>query len=439
MTIIKALAIGFIAVSLCIAQITVTIGGKVTDSTGVTPIAGATVQLEKGGLSTTSGADGSFLLFGATGTINSQSNKPLSGKITASLHNGYLSLNIREKSDIEIALYTIRGKKLSTLHQTLAEGYHSVALPTTVTGVCFYRIRVGNEEFVLKGNSLTGASGGVTISNQSTTTPTILTSRRAAYSYVPIDDVILVTKSGYLNYGEQVKNSDTTGIVIKMHPSAGTVLDFDENVYQTVKIGNQVWMAENLRTTRYNDGSTIPLVTDNAAWFMDTAPAYCYSNNTTNANAIIKFGALYNWYTVNPANPQKIAMPGWHVPSDVEWTILEKYLVLNGYNWDGTTTGNKIAKSLAVKMDWYPFTTTTGTIVCDLTKNNRSGFSALPGGYRDGNSTFISIGYTGFWWSVTEFDASSAYNRSLYSSGDTLFRLNYFKSFGFSVRLFRDN
>jgi hypothetical protein len=114
MTIIKALLVSFFVVSVCIAQTNVTISGKVTDSTGVTPIVGATVRLEKGGLPTTSGADGSFTITGTTvGIITPHFNKALSGKITASLHNGYMSLNLREKSDVEISSYTIQGKELS--------------------------------------------------------------------------------------------------------------------------------------------------------------------------------------------------------------------------------------------------------------------------------------------------------------------------------------
>jgi len=430
MSIIKALSACFFAVSVCIAQITVTISGQVTDSTGVTPIAGATVRLEKGGLPTTSGADGSFLLSGTTGNINSHSNKPLSGKITASLHNGYMSLSLREKSDVEITLYTIQGKELSSTHKTLDIGSHSVVLPTIAAGVCFYRISAGNEEFVLKSNTLSGISRSTALSNQGTS-PTALT--RQVESYESINDVILVTKGGYLDYGEQVKNSDTTGIVIKMLPSAGTVTDIDGNVYQTVKIGNQVWTVENLRTTRFNDGAAIPEVTDNSAWSNLTTPGYCYYSNDSAANAV-KYGALYNWYTVNTG---KLAPAGWHVPTDAEWDTLQNYLIANGYNWDGTTTGNKIAKSMSAKTDWN-LSSTAGTPGNDMQSNNSSGFSALPGGCRLNYGSFNSQGNYGLWWSATEYLASYAYYRYLfYVSGD-LNRHNYNKEYGFSVRLVRD-
>ena len=152
-----------------------------------------------------------------------------------------------------------------------------------------------------------------------------------------------------------------------------TVKDADGNIYTSVKIGDQVWTVENLRTTKYNDGTAIPVVKDSAAWVALKTPGYCYYNNTTNAGSIKKYGALYNWYVVNTG---KLAPEGWHVPTDSEWTNMENYLVLNGYNWDGTkdtAEDNKIAKSLAAKTDWSTHTT-AGIIGNDLTKNNSSGF-----------------------------------------------------------------
>jgi uncharacterized protein (TIGR02145 family) len=222
-----------------------------------------------------------------------------------------------------------------------------------------------------------------------------------------------------------------------MIASAGTVTDADGNVYQTVLIGNQVWMAENLRTTKYNDGTAITKVTDSAAWANLTTPAYCYYNNTMNSDSISKFGSLYNWYAVNTG---KLAPVGWHVPTDSEWEVMQCYLVMNGYNYDGTTdtTNNKIAKSLVAKTDWYTYPT-AGTIGCDLTMNNSSGFSALSGGCRIASGTFGGQNYYGGWWGATEFAAANAWGRYLNYDDDTLGRGNGSKSCGFSVRLVRDN
>jgi Fibrobacter succinogenes major domain (Fib_succ_major). len=176
----------------------------------------------------------------------------------------------------------------------------------------------------------------------------------------------------------------------------GTVTDADGNTYQTVKIGTQVWMAENLRTTKYNDGTTIPHVTDSAAWCNLTTPGFCYYNNITNSDSIKKWGALYNWYAVNTG---KLSHKGWHVSDTSDWNTLKNYLISNGYNYDRTSDSNKIAKSMATKTDWVT-STATGAIGNDLNKNNSSGFSALPGGICNSGSS--GIGSYGYWWCYTE-------------------------------------
>jgi uncharacterized protein (TIGR02145 family) len=223
----------------------------------------------------------------------------------------------------------------------------------------------------------------------------------------------------------------------------GFVTDVDGNVYKTVKIGRQIWMAENLRVTKFNDGTAITKLTDSAAWYNIyvnnlKTPIYCYYNNTTNPDSIAKFGALYNWYVLNT---RKIAPRGWHVPSDAEWKILENYMVLNGYNWDGSTDTsvfpNKIAKALATKTDWDTFPI-TGTIGCDLSKNNSSGFSAVPSKGRISNGMFQYPGSYGYWWSATEEDATYAWYRSLFNSYASLVRGPSNKGCGFCVRLVRD-
>ena len=432
MIFIKALLTGLVGISLCMADIS----GTVTD-TGSTPISGAVVQLENGGQPATTGADGRFTLV-ASAAIIPVNGKLLPNGLSARISGTMLNVTIAERSAVEVATFDLTGKALSTVRQSMDAGTHSIALPQRGRGVYLYKVKLGNREFVLKGNSVGGASYGSAVSTQG---PSSNSLAKHAKATAAINDVITATKTGYLNYRVVVTNSDTSGIAIKMIASAGTVTDVDRNVYQTVKIGNQVWMAENLRVTKYNDGSAIPLDTSGVTWNNTATPKYCFHNNTTDSGSIKKCGAIYNWYVVNPANPKKIAPAGWHVPSDSEWTILEKYLVLNGYNWDGTTDTaqeNKIAKSLAAKTDWYTYST-TGAIGNDLTENNSSGFSALPGGFRQIFGVFYFQSSYGYWWSATEFDASFAWFRDLFSSLDYLYRDYYLKSCGYSVRLVRDN
>lgn len=212
-----------------------------------------------------------------------------------------------------------------------------------------------------------------------------------------------------------------------------TVTDIDGNVYTTVKIGNQIWTVENLRTTKYNDGTPIPLVTDNTAWAALRTQGYCYYHNTTDTEKIKKYGALYNWYVVET---KKLAPKGWHVPSDYEWNVLEDYLIANGYNWDGSKVFNKTAKSVAAKTDWVA-TREIGTAGYDLTKNNKSGFSAIPSGFREHSGDFILFGYISRWWSTTEYDVSHAYLRNLHSTFVSMYRGST-KRCGYSVRLVKD-
>lgn len=220
---------------------------------------------------------------------------------------------------------------------------------------------------------------------------------------------------------------------------AGTVTDIDANVYHAIKIGNQVWTVENLRTTKYNDGTSIPLVTTDATWGALSTPGFCYFNNTTNVDSIKKFGALYNWYVANPTNPRLIAPVGWHVPTNAEWDTLQNFLIANGYSNDASNTAFNIAKSLAAKTDWNT-DTTHGAIGNDLSKNNRSGFSAIPCGYRFKDSFFYGIGSRCYWWGTTEsqFNTSLAYFHNLSYDFDDIGFGNDVKSIGVSLRLVRD-
>ena len=204
-----------------------------------------------------------------------------------------------------------------------------------------------------------------------------------------------------------------------------TVADIDGNVYQTVTIGTQVWMVENLKTTKYNDGSNILNITDNVAWYNLTTPGYCWYNNDA-ANKYT-YGALYNGYTVSTG---KLCPVGWHVPSSAEWTTLMTYL--GGLS----VVGSKINE--AGTIHWLsPNTEAT----------NSSGFTALPGGsrgdYADGRGTFSGIGRIAYWWSSTALDATSLWNfnvgRSSYwdvHDGGGLRNLP--KQCGFSVRCLKD-
>jgi len=212
--------------------------------------------------------------------------------------------------------------------------------------------------------------------------------------------------------------------------STGTVTDFNGNVYQTIKIGDQWWMAENLKVTHYRNGDPIPLVTDSVTWSSGpTTGAYCeYDNNPAN---VATYGRLYNWYAVDDS--RNIAPAGWHVPTDEEWKQLEMFLGMSQAEADGvasrgTDEGGKLKE-----------TGTTHWNSPNTGATNESGFAALPGGFRQAivNGGFFHQGEYAYFWSTTEV-SNLAWNRRLYYLNSQVTRFDFRKGVGQSVRCVRD-
>ena len=200
----------------------------------------------------------------------------------------------------------------------------------------------------------------------------------------------------------------------------GTLTDQDGNIYKTVTIGTQTWMAENLRTTKYRDGSAISNVTNDIAWQILTTGAYCNYNNTESVDTIATNGRLYNWYAATDS--RNIAPTGWHVPTDAEWTTLITYL-------GGDSVAGGKMKEIGTTHWASPNTGAT----------NESGFSAVPVGSRIGYSgEFSSLVYGDDYWSSTQSEASSAWNCSLFSDYTYCRLWAYDKTFGSAVRLVKD-
>jgi|WetSurMetagenome_2_1015567.scaffolds.fasta_scaffold63125_4 uncharacterized protein (TIGR02145 family) len=212
-------------------------------------------------------------------------------------------------------------------------------------------------------------------------------------------------------------NGKTTA-VFNTGVTYGTLTDQDGNVYKTVTIGTQTWMAENLRTTMYNDGTSITNVTGVTEWGNLTTGAYCNYNNTTNTDTIATYGRLYNWYAVNTG---KLCPTGWHVPTDAEWTTLTNYL-------GGEDAAGGKLKETGTKHWLSPNTGAT----------NETGFTALPGGDRGDDGAFYDIGHYGIWWSATENNTSDAWLRYMHYYSSNVTRNYYSRKLGFSVRCVRD-
>jgi uncharacterized protein (TIGR02145 family) len=208
-----------------------------------------------------------------------------------------------------------------------------------------------------------------------------------------------------------------------------TVTDVDGNVYQTVTIAGQTWMIDNLRTTRYNDSTAIPLVTDSASWSTLKTQGYCWYNNDEFSAKANNFGALYNWYTVDS---YKLAPKGWHIPTREEWTTLEKNVSKYYYR------SGSLSKILASTTGWE--TAFNGSSIGnDLLKNNSSGFNGVPGGLRtDSTSVFKMSKAKGVWWCYDFVDAENAATWSLVYNLSTVERASQSMQSGFSVRCIKD-
>jgi uncharacterized protein (TIGR02145 family) len=207
--------------------------------------------------------------------------------------------------------------------------------------------------------------------------------------------------------------TNTATITVTSIPS----VTYYGDTYNTVQIGSQCWMKENLRTIKYNDNIPIANITDASTWVNLNYGAYCcYSNNSLNCYL---YGALYNWYAVNTG---KLCPAGWHVPSDAEWTTLTTYL------GGESVAGGKMKETGTT----YWNSPNTGA-------TNESGFSGLPGGCRlnsDGSFTYMHV--YGYWWSSTEYDVYTSWYRSLYYNHTSVSRYTIGKNYAFSVRCIKD-
>ena len=230
---------------------------------------------------------------------------------------------------------------------------------------------------------------------------------------------------GYVNVLDMVKIAN---IILENDEcptsSCETVTDIDGNVYQTVQIGDQCWMAENLKVTKYRNGDPIPNVTDDMEWGILTSGAYGDYNN--DVKYVDTYGRLYNWYAVDDSH--EVAPEGWHVPSDAEWKILVERLGFYSINAGGKM---KSIGTIEEGTGLWHFPNTGAT--------NESGFSGLPGGYRsDQGGRFFGLGYVAYFWSCTEYIGVYAWSRPLHYDNIQVFGYGVSKRRGFSVRCIKD-
>jgi uncharacterized protein (TIGR02145 family) len=350
-----------------------------------------------------------------------------------------------------ITVYDMNGKQVAQIQSQLENCLQELSLSGLKNG--FYLIRVKGGSYQYSGKLLCNGNSAGTIRIEKINSGQVTGDKFKKIDFKGTQ----VTYDMQYTTGDRIKFTGTSGIytttITDIPASDKTVTfnfvsctDFDNYNYPVVQIGTQTWMAENLKTTHYADGTPIDLVTGESNWSALTtiSKAYCWNND--NPGNKDTYGALYTWAAAMKGAPSSNSTPsgvqgacptGWNVPGNADWYVLENYLVFNGFNFDGTTIApNRLGKALATATGWDFSSAYPGSIGNNdyPAKKNATGFSALPGGMRFSGGSFLSVGRYARWWTATEYDATNAYNRYTNTDYVHLANDNYSKASGYSVR-----
>jgi uncharacterized protein (TIGR02145 family) len=408
----------FVSALTLVAQ-DIDLSGNVTNATGGSPLGNVIVTLKNTPQCIdTTGADGMYRLLATTGVTHRATQEMSPSQIR--LRSGVLEIGVAEREPVTVETYSLGGALIARLahDDLLGPGLYTFDMRTSCasTNMFLIKIRQGDNATTypvlpMNASFTNNVSTGLRLAKAP--------AKSGAFS-AAFTDTIIFTLSGFTTAKKAV--TAATGVNnIAMQPQQGnTVTDTDGNVYHTVTIGTQVWMVENLKTTRYNDGNAIPLVTD-ASWGSLTTPGYCWYNNDTINKA--DYGALYNWYVVNTG---KLAPTGWHVPTDAELMALVNYL------GGADSAGGKLKE--AGSAHWDP---------PNVGATNESGFTGRAGGSRHTDHAiagFVYIRGAGSWWATTEDTGNNnnAWNivAGLMTAG--IYHIAAMKVEGYSVRCLRD-
>ena len=352
-----------------------------------------------------------------------------------------------EPGETIITMYDISGRKISQRNDFLDRGRHVYVIRGIEGGIYFANVTSGRYS----------CSGRLISSGSNNTVVEIIYENTFALQKKQYDSKgTTEEKTMQFNSGDRFLFKGISGIystVVTDIPTEGKTISFnfipctdgDGNHYSVVQIGSakgseenkavQTWMAENLKTTKYRNGTAIPSIVDNTQWSQLISPGYCYFNNEEKRYKDV-YGALYNWYTVNTG---ELCPQGWHVPSVPEWNELENYLIASGFNYDGSTQGSKVAKSLASTQGWFPSNNPGAVGNKDFpSKRNATGFTALPGGSRYADGLFLQVDKMGYLWTATAVDDNYAWNREFDHSNPGLPKFGYSKKKGQYVRCLKD-
>jgi uncharacterized protein (TIGR02145 family) len=357
-----------------------------------------------------------------------------------------VNLFLSEKENIKIIVRDVLGRELAHYKNTLNQGNHTF---TFYPGNAKYYFLIVTGEKTSKTIKMVNASSNLTFAPQCKIAYTAYHETSENYkSQEAINDFVFslgdeLKYSAYTDVEETEIIDSPAGSQIYTFqfdgwtPCAGpgTVTDIDGNTYNTVQIGNQCWMKENLKTTKYNNNTLIPNITDASSWSILTTGAYvCYDNDISWKHL---YGALYNWYAVDDING--LCPTGWHVPEQDEWVAL-----LNFIGGQLPPHGDELKSCRQVNSPLGGY--------CNATEHPRweyynssiygtdaYGFSGIPGGGRSYSGTFVQIGIRGYWWSSTEYLSDKGIFHFLSHDDAMVGEYFDFKQTGFSVRCLRDN
>ncbi len=329
-----------------------------------------------------------------------------------------IAFYVEQKGNAQITINDITGKEVLRFDNRFTKGIHKFQLNGLKKGMYFVNIKSETYLYSSKLISQNTSQGEAVVLEylgyeNEKVNKLKNTNSTVNMPYNNGDRLLFRGVSG--NYANIITDIPTSSKTITFNFIACT--DADNNNYATVQIDTQIWMAENLKTTKYNNGTPIPNVTDDTAWSNLYTPAYCWYDNNQSTYGVI-YGALYNWYTVNTSN---LCPTGWHVPTDAEWTTLTDYL---GGNY---IAGGKLKETGA--LHWL--NPNTGA-------SNLSGFTALPGGNCAPSGSFFGIGGSSYWWSATEYNANNALRRGVHYSYSYAYRDYSGEQSGLYVRCVKD-
>ncbi len=396
---------------------TINISGKIVDRDGAA-IEGALLKLKKAGKKTLSDKDGKFVF--TDNSTDIVTNKYKVKKIDLKVDSRTLLLKVEKTTSVNVKVFNIWGQRLFSIKRILNAGLHTFPLQGNSSGLYIYKVKTGEGELLLRGTVFGNKSAIKSIEDNA-----VNSSFLKKYARLNRVDTLYATKENYLNYEMNILRYDTSDFEVKLIECAGTVTDIDGNIYQSVKIGNQIWATENLKTTTLNDGT--PIVKDPTFWAKSsTEPRYCYFGDLPDSLKIILHLniPLYNLYAVNTG---KLAPLGWHVASTAEWDTLENYLIAHNFDCDGKPNGNKIARAMSNKISWER---------ADSPIDNASGFNARISGWANFNG--FRYFKDAMWWTSTSPNSYMGNTTSLLWLDDTLLFSGMPGSAAAAVRIVRD-